>query len=120
MFVIGFLQWWYGPGWRDAGQRVVEMARQTYLNFSVPILLRTLLAPWRRITSSSDGSLEQRARAMLDNVVSRAVGFGVRVIALVTALVMILLIGLGGGLLVLLWPILPPLSLILVAGGLVL
>ena len=118
MLVIGFLRWWYGPGWRDASQRTMRAVHHTYLNFSVPILLRTLLAPWRRIITTSEGSLAQQARAMLDNLVSRAVGFGVRITALISAVALMAVMLVGGGLLILLWPILPPLSLIMIVGGL--
>jgi hypothetical protein len=120
MLVIGFIQWWYGPGWREAGQAVLGRIRSTYLNFSIPILLRTMFEPWRRIVSPSQGSLGMKMRAMLDNLVSRFVGFGVRFCALIAALVLMALNLIIGGLIFVLWPTLPLLSLLLVAGGLVL
>jgi hypothetical protein len=119
MLVIGFIQWWYGPGWREAGQGILNRIRSTYLNFSIPILLRTMFEPWRRIVSPSQGSLGMKMRAALDNLVSRFVGFGVRLCALLAALVLIVLNLIIGGIIFVLWPLLPLLSILMVAGGFV-
>lgn len=119
MLVIGFIQWWYGPGWRGAGQGILERVRTTYLNFSIPILLGTMFEPWRRIVTPSQGSVSMRMRAMLDNLISRFVGFGVRLSALLAAVVIIAFNIVVGGILFLLWPVLPLLSLALIAGGFV-
>ena len=119
MLVIGFIQWWYTTGWADAGRRVLDQARHVYRNFSIPTLLRTLFLPWRRIVSASDGPLTERLRAMVDNLVSRFVGFSVRILALLAAAVLISLVIVAGGLLVLVWPLLPPVSLVLIATSLV-
>lgn len=118
MLVVAFLQWWYGPGWRDTSDRLVTKIRETYLNFSMPILLRTMFAPWRRIITPPGGSLEQRGRAVLDNAISRLVGFTVRLVALIAACLLIALYAVIGGLIVLLWPVLPILGPVLVVGGL--
>lgn len=118
MLLVGFLQWWYGPGWRDAGNRLASKMRDTYLNFSIPILLKTMLAPWRRIITPPGGSLQQKMRAMVDNAVSRAVGFGVRLMALIAGVLIISIYAIAGGLFLLLWPALPLLGPALIVGGL--
>jgi hypothetical protein len=118
MLVTAFLQWWYGPGWRDAGLRLSAKMRDTYLQFSVPILLRTLFAPWRRIVTPPGGSLQNKMKAMVDNAVSRVVGFAVRLIALIAAAVILLFYIVFGGVLLLLWPALPLLGPALIVGGL--
>lgn len=91
----------------------------TYLNLSVPILLRTMFAPWRRIITESDGAIGQRVRALIDNTVSRCVGFSVRLIVLLTALVLLAGYAVIGGALLLLWPLLPVLGVALIVGGFV-
>jgi hypothetical protein len=118
MLVVGFLQWWYGPGWRDAGNRLAIKMRETYLNFSIPSLLRTLFAPWRRISTPPGSSLEQRLRAILDNAISRAVGFTVRILAILAASAMLIFFAVFGGAFLLLWPVLPLLGPALIVGGL--
>jgi hypothetical protein len=119
MLVVAFLQWWYGPGWRDAGNRLAARIRETYLNFSVPILLRTLFSPWKRIISPAGGSFDMKMRALIDNAVSRAVGFAVRLIALISACALIAFFVIVGGALLVLWPALPLLGPALIVGGLI-
>lgn len=118
MLVVAFLQWWYGPGWRDAADRLLTKLHETYLTFSMPILLRTMFAPWRRIITPPGGSLEQKMRALVDNAVSRMVGFVVRLIALISGCVLLALYALIGGLIVLLWPAWPVVGPVLVVVGL--
>jgi hypothetical protein len=118
MLVMAFLQWWYGPGWRNAGHRLLERLRRTYFSFSIPSLLRTLFAPWRRIISAPGSSLQQKLRAAVDNAVSRAVGLIMRLIVLVAGLAVLAFTMVTGGLIVLLWPILPLLGPVLIVGGL--
>lgn len=120
MLVMAFFQWWYGPGWRDTGRRLISFVHTTYLTFSVAALIRTLFAPWKRIIASSNGSLQQKSRSMVDNAVSRAVGFAVRLITLIAALVTIAVASVIGGLILILWPILPLLGPALIVGGIIL
>src|SRR5260221_12930004 len=91
MLLVAFVQWWYGPGWRNASSRLLTRIRETFLTFSVPILLRTMFQPWRRIITYPGASIGDRMRAVLDNVVSRAVGFTVRLFALTAAAVLLTL-----------------------------
>jgi len=119
MLVVAFLQWWYGPGWRDCGNRVTAKMRETYLGFSVPILLKTMFAPWKRIISAPGGGLQDKLRAMIDNLVSRLVGFMVRLLALIAACILMLLYSVGGALFLLLWPALPLIGPALIVGGLI-
>jgi hypothetical protein len=119
MLVIGFLQWWYGPGWRDMGRRVLGRAGSFASHFSLPILLRTMFQPWRRIITPSGGSLQQRVQAMLDNLVSRWVGFSIRLMSLIAAVILMAATIIIGGALVLVWPALPLVGLGLIAAGLV-
>lgn len=118
MLIRAFFQWWYGDGWRDLRAGFGKRIHRTYLAFSVPILLRTMLAPWRRIVSSGAKTLGERMRAVVDNAVSRVVGFTVRLLALVAALVVLCFDIVIGGLLIVAWPVLPPLAVILITLGL--
>jgi len=118
MLVVAFLQWWYGPGWRDAATQLATRLRTTSMGFSVPILLQTMFQPWHRITSDPGRSLQDKLRAMVDNAVSRLVGFMVRLLALGTAMLLLTVTALVGGLIVALWPILPILGPLLIVLGL--
>jgi hypothetical protein len=119
MVLVGFLQWWYGPGWTDAARRLRARLHDTYLGFSVPLLARTIFAPWRRITTNPGASLQDHMRAMVDNAVSRAVGSVVRLMTLFVALGIMAAYGIVGGLLLLAWPVLPWLGPVLIVWGLI-
>ncbi len=120
MLVMVFFHWWYGAGWRDTVGRIGRLITEVYFNFSVPILLKTLFAPWRRIISPAGTNLQQKLRALVDNAVSRAVGFTMRLILLITAASLMLGAILIGGLLIATWPLVPLLGPFLIVAGLVL
>lgn len=115
--MVEFIRWWYGAGWvqvmRSAGQRLRGLA----LAFSLPILIRTLFAPWRRIISYGDRSFEDSLRALLDNTVSRFVGFGVRLAVLLAALALIIITSLVSLVVIVAWPLLPAVGLALIIRG---
>jgi hypothetical protein len=117
MLVWSYIQWWYGTGWQQTAGSVRTRIRSIYLNFSVPILLRTLMSPWRRIVSNGGGSLSQRFHAVIDNFVSRWVGLGVRLGALIAALVMIAITAVGGAIILILWPLVPIIGIALIIRG---
>lgn len=120
MLVTAFLQWWYGPGWRDTASRLSARIQNIYLNFSLPILIRTLFAPWHRIITPPGSAMQDKFRAMVDNAISRAVGFSMRLGVLIAGLVIIGITAVAGGLILILWPFIPALGLILIVAGFVL
>ena len=121
--VLEFFFWWYGPGWLDTIKRVWHRVVATTQIFSVPILLLTLFSPWKRVVSESDGSLDMILRTAVDNLVSRAVGFVVRLVAIIVSFGMTTVALVVGVLIIVLWPLLPiaaVASLVMtVVGGLV-
>lgn len=85
MLALEFLTWWYSRGWllmARNGQR--RLVRTSHL-FSLPILIRTLFAPWRRIMTYPGAGMQAHIRAATDNLVSRVVGFVVRILVLIAA-----------------------------------
>ena len=105
--LFSFFVWWYGPGWVGAMQDVRRRTEGVSHSFSVAILLKTLFAPWRRITSTPGAGIDAKFRAMIDNLVSRAVGFFVRLIVLITALLLSGLTAVFFTLIMIVWPLLP-------------
>ena len=118
MLLVAFVQWWYGPGWRDTASRLSARIRTTYLTFSVPILIPTMFAPWRRIITYPGRSMGEKFRAVIDNLVSRAVGFVVRLFALIAALTIMGAYLVFGAILLIIWPVVPLLGPALIVGGL--
>ena len=119
MLVLSLVTWWYGRGWANAANNLIAMATGVSRLFSVPILLRTLFSPWKRIISYPGASLDAKLRAMADNLVSRAVGFVVRVFVLLTALIMEALVCCFGALWIIVWPGIPLVGAALLVKGLV-
>jgi hypothetical protein len=119
MLVLELFSWWFGQGWqqvaKNSGRRLVRVANL----FSVPILLRTLWAPWRRIITYPGASIDAKLRAMGDNLVSRFIGFTVRLLVLLTAAIMLIGLCVVGVISIILWPLVPFLiaGLILKAAG---
>jgi hypothetical protein len=117
MLVMEFFRWWYGPGWRQFGANLSQKLHAVAGEFSIVTLIRTLFNPWRRITSLPGPSLQDHARAWVDNLVSRAVGAAVRTLTLMAASLLLMLYVVGGGLVLVMWPIVPILALGLVIAG---
>lgn len=119
MLFTDFFIWWYGRGW---ALRVAEL--QHHLSnwaqfFSFGILLKTLFKPWKQIVTrpGPNGGLAAKRNALIDNLVSRFVGFFVRVTVLFVAVIVMLFVLLFNTLYVLLWPVLPLLPIILIVVG---
>lgn len=121
MLIVGFIQWWYGHGWLDLAKRVQLKVSEVFRAFSVVQILQTLFAPWKQIVSYKDpnATIADKSRGLIDNLVSRTIGFFVRIFTLVAALVTASLTALAGVALIVVWPILPLLSIWLLAKGVV-
>lgn len=107
MLTLQLFTWWYGQGWQRTAQNSWSATVKVSHLFSVPILLRTLWAPWRRIITYPGASIDAKLRAMGDNLVSRCIGFSVRLLVLLTAGLTMLATAVVGALLVVAWPIIP-------------
>ncbi len=118
MFFIDLLSWWYGPGWVLAFRKIGERTSRIAASFSVGTLLKTLFSPWRRIVTVGAKGLDAKMRALLDNLVSRAVGFVVRIMVLMTAAVMTGLSIIFGVLIAVVWPLVPLLIVYCLVRGL--
>lgn len=119
MLALAFLQWWYGAGWSGAWKSLGTRLRRTYYGFSVPQLSRTLFSPWRRIITLGGGSIGERLRAILDNLVSRLVGAVVRTLTIIAAGLISLWWLVVSLLQLIVWPLLPPAAIGLIIMGIV-
>ena len=92
MFLVGLLSWWYGRGWQQRVDLVLEGLRRTGAAFSIGQLLKTLFAPFRQISAGiPNGSFAQQMRALFDQTISRFVGFMVRTITIIAGSIILLL-----------------------------
>jgi hypothetical protein len=114
MLLMAFFQWWYGHGWLEAVADAKRHLEALAGSFSLGILLRTLFAPWKQMDAYGGKGLQSQ----VDKFVSRFVGFGVRSVTLVTAIVSLAFMAIVQFAWILLWPCLPPLIFLLVGYGL--
>ncbi len=119
MLALAFFKWWYGPGWLKLVASVKGRISGTINSFSVPLLLRTLFSPWRRIISPGGDNVIAGLRATLDNTVSRFVGLGVRLIVVITATIIVSFVFIGGVAAIIAWPLVPVVAVVLLVKGLV-
>jgi len=105
--VFLMMRWWYGRGWLLAVQRTGVRASAAVARFSVGQLLGSLFAPWHRIVSAGGRDLATKFQDMVGNLVSRLVGFVVRLSVLFAALIVFIGIGVFGIVEIVGWPLLP-------------
>ena len=105
--LIMIFKWWYGPGWAQAFRNIKTHTLGVSRSFSIPILLRTLFEPWRRVITYPGRTLEDHIRSYIDNVVSRLVGFIVRLTVLFSAGLLTVITALTYCLLAIVWPLVP-------------
>lgn len=113
--LLEFWTWWYGPGWAELVQRVGQRLAGVWRMFSIDILLRTLFSPWKRIVAAPGKSIDQIFRGMIDNLVSRCVGFVVRLMVLIAAAVFSVFAIVIGVVMIVAWPLLPLATVFFVA-----
>jgi len=107
MLVGSFLGWWYGAGWLKVARSLGPRSQGVLDSLSVKQLIKTLFQPWRRIITYPGRSLEDRFRAIGDNLVSRVIGFAVRSIVLLAAIAMLVLVTILTIVEIIIWPLLP-------------
>jgi hypothetical protein len=119
MIMLAFFSWWYGRGWKQNIQEFERRTKRIHEAFSVSLLLKTLFAPWRRIITPPGATINDKLRAVGDNIVSRVIGFIVRFFVLFGALITIIIIGLATLFEIVLWPLLPPAVPVLLLIGMI-
>ena len=108
MLALAFFSWWYGTGWKLVSKKALSVQRSIMQIFSVGLLFKTLFQPWRRIITNPGAGVADHFHAALDNLVSRFIGFMVRIFVIAGALFASGFMALVGVLQLLIWPLLPP------------
>jgi len=119
MLALEFFKWWYSQGWLNFFNSVKRRIFETFRAFSALVLLKTLFAPWRRIITYPGSGLGSHFQALVDNFISRIVGFSIRLFTLLTVAVTVTLLAVVGSIALLLWPLLPLVCMALIIKGLV-
>ena len=114
MVIILSLRWWYSAGWKWAWQRsVTQRVRWCIETFSIPQLIQTWFSPFKQtFTARKRGSFDAQIHALIDNFVSRVIGFIARTFIILTGALCMLFSFISGILLIVVWPFIPALPLI--------
>ena len=99
---------WY---YKDIFKKATAIWRSVFIiivqEFSLPTLFKTLFAPWRRDIAPPTGSIDEIFRTLLENLISRFVGFCVRFFTILTGCLALLGVFLLGVLATLIFLALP-------------
>jgi ATP-dependent Clp protease ATP-binding subunit ClpC len=110
MNMMDFLVWYYTKGilyyldgWRDSIEGVLHY-------FSLGLLVKTLFDPWKRLIEVDSGAgfdFQKKFEVFSFNMVSRGVGFVVRIILFLTGLIFVAGVLVGGASGLVLWLVFP-------------
>lgn len=112
--IFDYFQWWYGAGlkffyswWNDLITFIAY-----YLSFRE--LIRTLFWPWKRDVVFYGNSLDAKLKALSDNLISRFVGFILRLFVLIVGFVLEFILICCAIISLIIWLSLIPLSIFLI------
>lgn len=114
MLAISFFEWWYSRGWGIYFQGFLAKLHNMADSFSIGLLLKTIFQPFRQISTTA-GKKTTVMEKVVDALVSRFVGFVVRVFIIIAGIIMMTLLLIGGVILGILWPVIPLMPLVGVA-----
>ena len=113
MFLVGMLSWWYTKGWIKLIQMIKNRLVMSSDTFSILLLLRSLFNPFRQISASSDAiTLNDKFKAFFDKLLSRCIGFVVRIFMIIIGLIFMVIQIVFGLLVIIFWLILPVLPIV--------
>jgi hypothetical protein len=107
VLITGYLRWWYSTGIIESWRLAESFLAQIGDFFSLSMLVRTWLSPWKNDTSAAGSSGQSLIKVWENNLASRFVGFFVRTIVIVVALIVLGTATLGMAIVLLLWLFVP-------------
>lgn len=113
--------WWLV----ESPQKLLFIIKKTliylYHSFSIGYLARTLLAPWKRdISEIINPTIQDQVRMLVDNIISRIMGFTVRVVTIITGLIILACFAVLGIMIFIAWYFLPLIIIYLIYSGILL
>lgn len=112
-FLGDIFGWWYSQGIRDFFIYLKALFLKITDIFSVKLLLRTYLSPWKRdITSTKGLPLNQVFQVILFNLTSRLIGFIIKTIILFIYLIVLIIFFVVSLSLILIWLFLPLITIL--------
>jgi hypothetical protein len=116
---VDYFVWHYSSALRDLCALWLNVMWFINHFFSMPLLIRTLFSPWRRITDPFHrGSIEDYMSSFVMNVMTRVFGAGVRLVFLGMGLVCMFICSIAFLISLAVWITLPVSSVFAVLSGL--
>ncbi len=117
--VVDLFYWWYAKSIQKIYVFCIGTIKYIYHFFSIPYLIQTLFAPWKRdISSPVNPNIQQMFQAFIDNLIARFVGFIVRIMTIFAGLFILISVFVLLVLLILIWTLFPVLIVIFFINGL--
>lgn len=114
---LELFRWWYAAGWRELLRRTRRNFTWLGRSFSAGTLLLTLFDPWKRVITYPGAGLDAHLRALVDNTVSRFVGFWIRLFVLIAFVFSAVLLLAYNIVLLVAWPLIPLASVAVIVRG---
>lgn len=108
--MLKFLAWHYSEGFSYYLGRWIYALRYIEHYFSIPILLKTLFYPWKRLESEDKGpgfDISRYFENLTFNLISRFIGATVKIVLIIFSVFLITFIFIGGGLGIVIWALIP-------------
>ena len=118
--VVRYLIWHYGRAILEFSHIYKNLIAFVFNFFSISILLKSYLAPWRRLGESypkDPTDLAGWASTLVVNLIMRAVGIVMRTIIIVIGLVLTIVVTITYPIWLILWLVLPLIVIILILLG---
>lgn len=97
MLVLELIAWWYSAGFLARLKSLGRALMRTQDNFSIGLALKTLFKPFRQIDASANldsqisRSIDQKFRHLLDDLISRFIGFWMRLFVILAGILVLTL-----------------------------
>lgn len=113
MIIIDMLKWWYATAWLSEIEKVQNRTIGVFETFSVILLARTLLSPFRQIDAGGvRGPIGVQLRAWFDRTFSRLFGAVIRSVMIVSGCISTIAMLLLGVIWAAFWLVIPVLPLV--------
>ena len=109
-----FLSWYYSEGINYYLKRWIYALRYVEHNFSIPLLVKTLFYPWKRLETEDAGpgfDMTRYFENLTFNLISRFIGACARTVLILCGLFLIAFVFIGGGLGIIIWVLIPLLGI---------
>lgn len=116
--MITYLIWWYAQEPPLIFRSIGIVTKKVFSSFSIGILAGTLFDPWKRdVAYAENSSLDVRLKIAMQNLLSRFIGFIVRLITILVGLFCTIVIFIFMVLAILLWLLMPVIIVFLFING---